>query len=125
MISGRDMAEAPDNLVLVTRWCNEVSSSIARQADPDQQAIRGLTFHISTPEPQTMERYLPAMYAIGEIARLTLHYREKEEVLGDGLEVVVVLVQDLPGLAMWMLSFVSFFQGSSTIQSVSSEFNEA
>jgi undecaprenyl diphosphate synthase len=91
MISGRDMAEAPDNLVLITRWCNEISSSMAKQAPPDQQMIRGLTFHISTPSPETMERCLPAIHAIGEFARLTLHYQEKEEVRGEGLEVVVAI----------------------------------
>jgi len=91
MISGRDMAEAPDNLVLITRWCNEISSSMTRQAHSDRQVIRGLTFHISTPSPETMERCLPAMYAIGEFARFTLHHREKEEVIGKGLEVVVAI----------------------------------
>jgi undecaprenyl diphosphate synthase len=91
MISGRDMAEAPHNLVLITRWCNEISSSMAKQTLPDQQMIRGLTFHISTPLPETMERCLPAIHAIGGFARLTLHYQEKEEVRGEGLEVVVAI----------------------------------
>ncbi len=91
MISGRDMAEAPDNLLRITGWCNEISSSIAKQALPEQQTITGLTFHISSPAPEQMERCLPAIYAIGNIARLTLHYREKEEVIGEGLGVVVAI----------------------------------
>jgi undecaprenyl diphosphate synthase len=91
MISGRDMAEAPKNLLLITGWCNEISSYLAHQALPGQPIIRGLTFHISTPSPETMERCLPAIQAIGTVARLTLHYREKEEVKGEGLDVVVAI----------------------------------
>jgi len=91
MISGRDMAQAPANLVLITGWCNEISSYLTKQAPSGQHAIRGLTFHISAAAPETMERCLPAIQEIGNIARLTLHYQEKEEVAGDGLEVVVAI----------------------------------
>lgn len=93
MISGDDMAQAPDNLVLVTGWCNEVSAYIAQRAQPGKHTIQGLTFHISTPEPETVERYMPAIRAIGDIARLTLHEGEKETVFGSGLDVVVAIGQ--------------------------------
>ena len=91
MISGRDMADAPDNLVLITGWCNEISSYLAKQTPSGKQAIKGLTFHISTPDPKAMDRCLPAIHAIRTIARLILHKEEKEEAMGDGLEVVVAI----------------------------------
>jgi undecaprenyl diphosphate synthase len=93
MISGDDMAEAPDNLALVTGWCNEVSAYIAQRAQAGKHTIQGLTFHISTPEPETLGRYIPAIRAIGDSARLTLHEREKEEISGTGLDVVVAIGQ--------------------------------
>lgn len=91
MISGQDMASAPENLALVTGWCNEISAFVEKRAGAKENTIHGLTFHISTPEPGVMERCLPEIHKIGKIARLVLHYREKEEIQGDGLEVVVAI----------------------------------
>jgi undecaprenyl diphosphate synthase len=91
MISGQDMAEAPDNLFMITGWCNEISSSVAKRTQSADNAIRGLTFHISTPDPGSIDRCLPAIRTIGMIARLTLHNRESTEVSGSGPDVVVAI----------------------------------
>ena len=91
MISGQDMAQAPENLVLVTTWCNEISAYVEKQSKSQEKTIQGLTFHISTPLPEVMERCLPAIHKIWGIARLVLHYQDKEEITGEGLEVVVAI----------------------------------
>lgn len=91
MISGKDMESAPENLALVTGWCNEISEYVKKQSGSKENTIHGLTFHISTPVPDAMERCLPAIHKIGKIARMVLHYKEKEEIKGDGLEVVVAI----------------------------------
>ncbi|WAC04632.1 MAG: undecaprenyl diphosphate synthase family protein [Methanoregula sp.] len=91
MISGQDMALAPENLALVTGWCNEISAHVEKQAGSKENTILGLTFHVSTPLPDVMGRCLPAIHKIGGIARLVLHYQDKEEVRGEGLEVVVAI----------------------------------
>jgi len=91
MITGRDMADAPENLRKITRWCTEISAVVGKKNPSGKSAIRGLTFHISTPVPDEMERCLPAIRAIGSIASLNLHYRDTEEQAGDGLPVVVAV----------------------------------
>jgi len=91
MISGRDMAEAPDKLGAVTRWCTEISGEVTKKNPSGDNAIKGLTFHISTPVPETMERCLPAIRAIGAIAQLELHYHDSVEQAGSGLPVVVAI----------------------------------
>jgi undecaprenyl diphosphate synthase len=40
-----------------------------------------------------VEQYVPAIRAIGDIARLTIHEGEKETVFGSGLDVVVAIGQ--------------------------------
>jgi len=93
MISGSDMAEAPGNLLMVTRWCIGISSEAAKKNPNEGNAIRGLTFHISMPAPGEVEHCLPAIRAIGDVASLHLHYRDREEVAGSGLPVVVAIGQ--------------------------------
>ncbi|OPX64945.1 MULTISPECIES: undecaprenyl diphosphate synthase family protein [unclassified Methanoregula] len=91
MIGAKDMADAPDHLYRVTSWCNEISSSVAKRTPPGSAGIRGLTFHIATPEPCDPERFLPAIRRIGTIARLSLHYGDRKEVTGTGMDVVVAI----------------------------------
>lgn len=91
MITGHDMADAPGQLLTVTRWCAEITSDVAKKNPPKETGISGLTFHISTPVPDEMERCLPAIRAIGSIASLNLHYRDTEERTGSGLPVVVAI----------------------------------
>jgi undecaprenyl diphosphate synthase len=91
MINGNDMAEAPEKLLAVTRWCTGISSDVALRTGAEENTIKGLTFHISTPEPSRMARCLPAIRAIGSAARLSLHYHDSEEETGSGLPVVVAI----------------------------------
>jgi undecaprenyl diphosphate synthase len=91
MISGQDMADAPENLFLITSWCNEISDFVLRHNPVSKSGIQGLTFHISTPVPAEMTQYLPAVRKIGSISHLILHIGDKEEVAGNGMDVVVAM----------------------------------
>jgi undecaprenyl diphosphate synthase len=92
MISGQDMADAPDNLFLITSWCNEISGSVLRHHPTSKPGIQGLTFHVSTPVPEEMTNYLPAVRKIGSVSHLVLHIGDKEEeVSGTGMDVVVAI----------------------------------
>ncbi|HUH78320.1 MAG TPA: undecaprenyl diphosphate synthase family protein [Methanoregula sp.] len=91
MLSGADMADAPGNLFRVTGWCNEVSGFVSRSRQQAPAVIRGITFHISTPAPEEMERLLPGIRKIGTIARLVLHIGNREEIAGSGMDVVVAI----------------------------------
>ncbi|MFA5237536.1 MAG: undecaprenyl diphosphate synthase family protein [Methanoregula sp.] len=95
MISGADLAAAPEKCVQVTGWCSELNARLARQeisADTIKPpAIQGLTFHINHLSPEELERFLPAIKKISSVARLVLHYGTTEEVSGTGLDVVVAI----------------------------------
>jgi undecaprenyl diphosphate synthase len=91
MISGQDMADSPENLFLITSWCNEISDFVLRCNPSSKPGIQGLTFHISTPVPAEMTQYLPAVRKIGSISHLILHIGDKEEVAGNGMDVVVAM----------------------------------
>ena len=91
MISGRDMADTPEKLYQATAWCTDISAYVSKHNPTDQPVIRGLTFHISTPSPDNMEKCLSEIRKIGTIARLILHVGEKEEVIGKGMDVVVAI----------------------------------
>jgi undecaprenyl diphosphate synthase len=91
MISGQDMADAPENLYHVTAWCNEISAYVAKHTPSDQPAIRGLTFHIAIPAPQEMEMCLSEIRKISSIARLVLHIGDRVEISGKGMDVVIAI----------------------------------
>ena len=91
MISGQDMAEAPEKLFMATAWCTEISAYVSKHNAPSAPVIRGLTFHIATPSPEDMKICLPGIRKIGTIARLSLHMGDKEEVIGEGMDVVVAI----------------------------------
>jgi len=94
MISGADMAVAPEKIVEITRWCIEISEGMLQteSATPgDNAVISGLTFHINPLSPDEMVRYLPELRNVSTIARLVLHHGDTEEVSGDGMEVVVAI----------------------------------
>ncbi|MDN7024142.1 undecaprenyl diphosphate synthase family protein [Methanoculleus sp. FWC-SCC1] len=78
MITEQDHIEAPGNLSRITEWCRELG-------------IGHVTFHISTDDPDRLARYIPEIRTLGEIARLTLRYRETKEVLGSGIDVTVAI----------------------------------
>ena len=91
MISGEDMLQAPENLFRVTAWCIEISRHVARQNLSAHPGIHGITFHISTSEPEEMRKFLPQIRKIGTIARLNLHIGNDTEVAGRGMDVVVAI----------------------------------
>jgi undecaprenyl diphosphate synthase len=91
MIDAKDMADAPEKLYHVTSWCNEISVYVAKHHPPGSAGIRGLTFHIATPAPGEPDTFLPAIRKIGTISRLNLHYGDREEVSGTGMDVVVAV----------------------------------
>jgi undecaprenyl diphosphate synthase len=91
MISGQDMADAPEKLFQATAWCTEISSYVAKHNAPAQPVIQGLTFHIATPSPDDMKKCLSEIRKIGTIARLVLHVGDTKEVIGEGMDVVVAI----------------------------------
>ncbi len=91
MISGKDMADTPEKLYRATAWCNEISAFAAKHNTSGQPVIHGLTFHIATPSPDDMGRCLSEIRKIGTIAHLILHVGDKEEVIGEGMDVVVAI----------------------------------
>jgi undecaprenyl diphosphate synthase len=91
MIDAKDMTDAPEHLYRVTSWCNDISAHVAKRDTGKPSGIRGLTFHIATPSPDELDSYLPAIRKIGTISRLILHYRDREEVTGNGMDVVVAV----------------------------------
>ncbi len=91
MISGQDLADAPEKLALITSWCVEVSEYILRHNPSAGKGIQGITFHISTPVPEELSRYLPEVRKIGTISHLILHVGNKEETSGKGMDVVVAI----------------------------------
>ena len=91
MISGEDMAEAPENLYRITTWCIEIARQVARRHPSAKPGIRGITFHISTKAPEEMRQFLPEIRKIGTVARLNLHIGDDNEIIGDGMDVVVAI----------------------------------
>jgi undecaprenyl diphosphate synthase len=78
MITEQDMADAPEKIVEVSRWCRELG-------------IRGVTFHISTPDPARVDPFLPFICRVADFARLELHGGERDEVMGEGMPVHVAI----------------------------------
>jgi undecaprenyl diphosphate synthase len=91
MISGQDMADAPDNPALITSWCNEITEFVIKRNPSANPGIHGLTFHISTTNPKDMEHYLPSLRKISTASRLILHIGDKKEVAGNGMDVVIAI----------------------------------
>ena len=91
MISGQDLAEAPEILYHVTAWCNEISAQVSRRTQESTGGIRSLMFHVATPSPESLEQCLPEIRKIGTIAHLAIHIGDREEVTGQGMDVVVAV----------------------------------
>jgi undecaprenyl diphosphate synthase len=91
MISGEDMADAPGNLFRITSWCSEISKHVEKTGTSEKSGIHGITFHISTPDPAAMEKYLSEIRKISTIAHLILHIGDREEIAGTGMDVVVAI----------------------------------
>ena len=81
MITEQDMADAPEKIAEVSKWCSELG-------------IRGVTFHISTPNPARVDPFLPFICRIADFARLELHEGaggQRHEVMGEGMQVHVAI----------------------------------
>lgn len=94
MISGDDMAVAPEKIAEITGWCNELSAGFRNKSktpDDENVSISGLTFHINQLSGEELARDLPAIRKISSIARLVLHYGDTEEITGSGPEVTVAI----------------------------------
>ena len=90
MISGQELARAPDSLYHVTSWCNEITARVSRYGLATE-GIQGLMFHIATPAPGDLDQYLPAIRKISTIARLSLFIGDHREVSGNGMDVMVAI----------------------------------
>jgi len=95
MLSSADLAADPEKCARVAGWCTEINAVLARSHPPadsgDRTAIKSLTFHVNPLSDEEVARCLPAIKKIAEVARLVLHYGDKEEVFGSGLPVVVAI----------------------------------
>ncbi|MDD1662613.1 MAG: undecaprenyl diphosphate synthase family protein [Methanomicrobiales archaeon] len=80
MITEQDMIDAPEKIATVSDWCREVG-------------IRGVTFHISTRNAARIDPFLPFICRVADFARLELHGGDRDEVLGDGMPVLVAIGQ--------------------------------
>ncbi len=78
MITEQDMVDAPGKIVEVSRWCREVG-------------ILGVTFHISTLNAARIDPFLPNICRIADFARLELHGGDRDEVMGEGMPVLVAI----------------------------------
>jgi undecaprenyl diphosphate synthase len=78
LISAEDLALAPHKLLEVTRWSRDLG-------------IQGVTFHISTRNPASVERFLPEIRQVAGIARLHLLCGDRQEESGEGMDVTVAV----------------------------------
>ncbi|MEN6610422.1 MAG: undecaprenyl diphosphate synthase family protein [Methanoregulaceae archaeon] len=98
MITADDLKDVPEKLYECVSWCRAISREVSgksvtagdttREQSP---GIRSLTFHISTPDPETMVKYLPEIRRISEIGNLTLLCGNHQEKSGTGMEVTVAI----------------------------------
>jgi undecaprenyl diphosphate synthase len=98
MITECDMNTSPLKLYEVTGWCLLVNNHLARttyqkgrKENASPPAIQGVTFHISTPDPERMLPYLPLIKKVGNHARLHLHLGDNILVTGKGMDVCVAV----------------------------------
>ncbi len=92
MITAKDVADAPGKLLEFTKWSRDISDRVSAACnEPEGCAIGTLTFHISTQDPSSITPFLPDIRRISSIARLVLHYGDRESVEGTGIEVTVAV----------------------------------
>jgi undecaprenyl diphosphate synthase len=96
MITGDDLRNAPDKLALVAQWCGEVNRYLdGHAALPDDRtanrAIRGVTVHVSTPNPEEIVPFLPSIREVSTYAGLILHVGEYQEGAGEGIAFEVAI----------------------------------
>ena len=102
MITGEEVRDAPGKIAECTRWCIDISSVVSRRRVnihqpektsnvPENVSIGGLTYHISTKDPLSLQEFFPAMRNIADIAHLTLLYGDKVEKAGTGMHVTIAI----------------------------------
>ncbi|MDD1718467.1 MAG: undecaprenyl diphosphate synthase family protein [Methanoregulaceae archaeon] len=96
MLTGEDLLDAPGKLQECTSWCIEISESVSSRTSETQgngtsSLIRSLTYHISTPDPERIDPFIPEIRKISGIAHLTLHHRENILSGGTGMDVTVAI----------------------------------
>lgn len=98
MVTADEMTRDPEKLMEVTRWCRDISFAIQQKKGSDigkdtqlPGQIEGITFHISTPDPERLVPFLPYFRKVQEIARLSLHIGSLHETSGDGMEVWIAV----------------------------------
>ncbi|MDD1678796.1 MAG: undecaprenyl diphosphate synthase family protein [Methanomicrobiales archaeon] len=79
LISEEDLRMAPEKAFEVASWCVDLG-------------IEGLTIHISSRDPGMLREWYPSLRRIASIARLSLHYDQRQEELGEGETHVVVAI---------------------------------
>ena len=78
MLTDKDVAGAPEKTHEVARWCCDLG-------------MKHVTFHIDTGNPGGLKSFLENLRVISQFARLTLCYEGKEEVAGEGADVLVAV----------------------------------
>lgn len=96
MVCGDDMREEPGKLVEVTRWCVEISQYVThtlqvREGGEKLRGIEGVTFHISTKDPEMIEPFMDNIRDIAGFACLSIHLGTGEETTGEGMQVHVAV----------------------------------
>jgi undecaprenyl diphosphate synthase len=96
MITAEEQRMAPEKITEVTRWCIETSGILGKkqeqiQKQEENRVIQGVTFHISTNNPDEIAPLLPGIREIARFARLTLHHGDETEVAGSGMNVYVAI----------------------------------
>jgi undecaprenyl diphosphate synthase len=94
MLTEKDLRKAPGKLYDVTRWCRDISVNVGKKkknGETGNTNIAGITFHISTSDPESVTPYLPDIKKIGNIAHLSLHVGDRDESAGEGMAVWVAV----------------------------------
>jgi undecaprenyl diphosphate synthase len=96
MITGDDLWAAPNKIDAVVIWCQEVNQLLDDRirgslGNDSERTIRGITFHISTPDPDSVLPLVPSIRTINRHARLILHLAEHTEITGKGIDVEVAV----------------------------------
>lgn len=93
MITESDVEVCPGRIGEVTSWCILINQHLAAKGEQEagSTCIRGITFHVSTPDPSRIDPYLPELRKVGDRARLHLHSGERTEVSGEGMEVCIAV----------------------------------
>jgi undecaprenyl diphosphate synthase len=92
MLSGTEVAAAPEKIFECTTWCLEISDAVQTRAlHGGARGIDAITYHISTPSIGFVAPIIPILRRIATIAHLVLHCGAQEEVAGEGITVTIAI----------------------------------